>query len=115
MVQIQENETRFLITSTVRAKKLKEKKSSPNDIVAGNIREFWIWGGERLRVRGLIARVNIRFSSFFAAGDFSKRMFSDLTCSFCAFTKQKDTPKIFILLFFTKKVSTVIYNEGAKW
>ena len=26
--------------------------------------------------------------------------------------KTKDTPESFILLFFTKKVSTVIYTEG---
>ena len=59
--------------------KKKRKKSPPNDIVTGNIREFWIWGGERLRVR-------------------------DLTYSFCACSKQKDNPEIFILLFFTKKL-----------
>ena len=29
-----------------------------------------------------------------------------------AFKKKKDTPESFILLFFTKKVSTVIHTEG---
>ena len=38
----------------------------------------------------------------------------DLTQSFCACSKKKDTSEIFVLLFFTKKVSAVIYTEGSK-
>ena len=31
---------------------------------------------------------------------------------FCACSKKKDTPESFILLFLTKKVSTIIYTDG---
>ena len=52
-----------------------------------NIRELYIQGRERLRVR-------------------------DLTSSFFAYSQNIDSPESFILLFFTRKVSTVTFSGG---